>query len=283
MRNLDIASLRGLQAVAEYGSVTRAAEALHITQSALSMQMRRLESLFGRPVLEKAGRGIVLTDFAQALLRESRRLVAQNDAILARFTGERPKGRLRLGFSSDWLQLHVPRSVRAFRAAHPGVDLQMNDRMTRDLLVEFRRGDHDLIVTTEFDCPAEAHHLCKVDLDWFGAVGGRAWQQRPLPLANSQTCAYAPRSIAALERAGIDWVAVNIAGGIDSARVMTLADLGVNVYPRGVVMPGLVAIDHRGSLPPLPQTWINLYITRGPACALATDFAAILRAAIQEA
>ncbi|MGV3694341.1 MAG: helix-turn-helix domain-containing protein, partial [Paracoccus marcusii] len=56
MRNLDIATLRSLQAVAEYGAVTRAAEALNMTQSALSMQMKRLEEVFGRPMLAKAGR-----------------------------------------------------------------------------------------------------------------------------------------------------------------------------------------------------------------------------------
>ncbi|MDO5632862.1 MAG: LysR family transcriptional regulator [Paracoccus sp. (in: a-proteobacteria)] len=282
MRNLDIATLRSLQAVAECGTVTRAAEALNMTQSALSMQMRRLDETFGRPMLEKQGRGVVLTEFAQALLGESRRLVAMNDAIIARFTGRRPKGRLRLGFSSDWLHLHVPRGVRSFRQAHPDVDLRMNDSMTRDLLAEFQRGDHDLIVTTEFDCPPGAHHLCKVDLEWFGAVGGQAWRQRPLPMANTQSCAYIPVACAALDQAGIEWVSVNMAGGNDTNRVLTLADLGVNVHPRALSIPGLEVIDHGGALPPLPPTWINIYVTDGPACALATDFATHLRHAIME-
>ena len=282
MRNLDIATLRSLQAVAEYGAVTRAAEALNLTQSALSMQMRRLDEFFGRPMLERHGRGVVLTDFAAELLAESRRLVAQNDAIVARFTGERPKGRLRLGFSSDWLALHLPQSMRAFRAAHPGIELQMNDRLTRDLLPEFHRGEHDLIVTTEFDCPPGAHLLCKVPLEWYGAIGGSAWRRRPLPMANGQACAYYGPACAALERAGIEWSSVNGAGGADTNRMMTLADLGVNVHPRAIHLPGLEMIDHGGCLPPLPPTWVNIRIADGPGLVAATDFAACLRRAVQD-
>ena len=115
MRNLDIGTLRSLQAVAEYGAVTRAAEALNMTQSALSMQIKRLDDLFGEAMLQKQGRGIVLTDFATELLIEARKLVALNDAIVSRFTGERPEARLRVGLTSDWLFTKVAQAVRAFR------------------------------------------------------------------------------------------------------------------------------------------------------------------------
>ena len=71
MRNLDVATLRSLLAVAEYGAVTRAAEALNMTQSAISMQMKRLEEVFGRPVLVKQGRGVVLSDFGWRITTRS--------------------------------------------------------------------------------------------------------------------------------------------------------------------------------------------------------------------
>lgn len=213
MRNLDIGTLRSLQAVAEYGAVTRAAEALNMTQSALSMQMKRLEELFGRPMLQKAGRGVVLSDFAQDLLGESRKLVALNDAILSRFTGARPETRLRVGLTSDWLFTKVAQAVRAFRLDHPAVELVMNDARSKDLRAQMARGEHDVILTTEFDAPPAAMHLAKVDLAWFGATGGRAWQQRPLPIANSPHCAYYPVGMAALEMAGIEWLQVVSDGG----------------------------------------------------------------------
>ncbi len=283
MRNLDIATLRSLQAVAEYGAVTRAAEALNMTQSALSMQIKRLEDVFDRPLLEKAGRGVVLSDFAQELLVDSRKLVAMNDALLMRHTGERPKGRLRIGLSSDWLVLHVPRAVRRFRADHPQIEVAVTDRRSKDLLAHFDRGEYDVILTTEFSCPDHAHHLFKIDLAWFGAVDGQAWLQRPLPMANSMGCAYRPIGMQALEAAGIEYVNVADSGGDDTGHMMTLADLGVNIHPREITLMGVEVIDHGGALPPLPQTWLNMYLTDGPAAQSARDFASYVRRTLCEA
>ena len=280
IRNLDIATLRSLQAVAEYGGVTRAAEALNMTQSALSMQMRRLEDLFGRPMLERAGRGVNLTDFAQDLIGESRKLVALNDSILSRFTGAVPEIRLRVGLTSDWLFDRVAQAVRAFRSGHPTVELIINDARSKDLRVQMRRGEHDVILTTEFDAPPGAIHLAKVDLAWFGAVGGHAWRERPLPIANSPHCAYYPVGMAALEDAGIAWTQVVGEGGSDTWRVLAAADLGVTLLPRGIFTPGLEVVEHGGALPPLPPTWLNVYVADGPARAVAADFTGYLRRAV---
>ncbi|MDB6180613.1 LysR family transcriptional regulator [Paracoccus fistulariae] len=282
MRNLDIGTLRSLQAVAEYGAVTRAAEALNMTQSALSMQMKRLETLFDHPVLEKQGRGVMLTVFAHELLNESRKLVAQNDAIMARFTGQRPAGRLRLGLTTDWMFVHVPKAVRDFREANPNIEVVISDGRSNHLRQLFRQNDLDMIMTTEFDCPTGAQHLMKADLAWFGAIGGDAWTKRPLPLANSPSCAYFPRGIAALEAAGIEWEHTLGVGDCEANQVLTAADLGVNIYPRALPQPGLEVIDHGGALPPLPPTWLNVYITDGPAQAGAAEFAGFLRRAVSE-
>ncbi len=282
MRNLDIATLRSLQAVAEYGAVTRAADALNMTQSALSMQMKRLEEVFGRPMLVKVGRGVILSDFAQDLLGDSRKLVALNDAILSRFTGARPQTRLRVGLTSDWLFTKVAQTVRAFRADFPQVELIINDARSKDLRIQMRRGEHDVILTTEFDAPAGAIHLAKVDLAWFGATGGQAWRDRPLPIANSPHCAYHTVGMSALEQAGIEWLQVVSDGGTDTWRVLAAADLGLTLLPRGIRQPGLEVVDHGGALPPLPPTWLNVYVADGPARRTASDFAGYLRRVVCE-
>lgn len=280
MRNLDIATLRSLQAVAEYGAVTRAADSLNMTQSAMSMQIKRLEELFGTPMLLKQGRGVILSDFATELVMEARKLVALNDAIVARFTGRRPEGRLRVGLTSDWLFDRVAQSVRAFRQNNPGIELVINDGRSKDLRAEMKRGDHDVILTTEFETPPGATHLAKLDLVWVGAVGGAAWLERPLPIANSPHCAYTPVGLAALDKAGVEWVQMVSDGGSDTWRVLAAADLGVTILPRGITQNGLEPIDHGGALPPLPQTWLNVYVADGPARPLAAEFTGYLRSAV---
>lgn len=277
MRNLDIATLRALQAVAEYGAVTRAAEALNLTQSALSMQIRRLDDQMGQPMLLKQGRGVVLSDVATELLVDARKLVALNDAIIARFTGARPEGRLRVGLTSDWLFDKVAQAVRAFRRDNPRIELVINDARSKDLRAQMKRAEHDVILTTEFDAPPGAIHLAKVDLGWFGAIGGTAWSERPLPIANSPHCAYYQVGMEALDRAGIEWLQAVADGGSDTWRVLAAADLGVTLLPRGISQPGLELVEHGGALPPLPPTWLNVYVADGPERRIASDFAGYLR------
>lgn len=282
MRNLDIATLRSLQAVAEYGAVTRAAEALNMTQSALSMQIKRLEEVFDRPLLEKRGRGIVLTDFAQLLLIESRKLVAQNDAIIARFTGVRPDCRLRVGLTTDWPTRHFTGAVRRFREAHPSVEVVLTDGNSIDLVDQFERGELDVILTTEADCREQGVNLMKIPLVWVGAQGGTAWQQRPLSLTNALRCAFLKMAVVALDRAGIDWQHASGIGSCERNLMLAAADQGVNVLLGTQSRDGVQRIDHGGALPPLPVAFLNMYLSRGKVSAMAGEFGGYLRRAVQD-
>lgn len=282
MRNLDIATLRSLQAVAEYGAVTRAAEALNMTQSALSMQIKRLEEVFDRPLLEKAGRGVVLTDFAQLLLTDSRKLVAQNDAIISRFTGVLPDSRLRVGLTTDWPPLHLTHAVRRFRAAHPNVEIVLTDGGSIDLLKQFGRGELDIILTTEADCSEGGVNLMQVPLVWVGAHGGTAWQQRPLALTNGLYCAFLTIGVAQLERAGMAWEHASGIGGCERNLMLTAADQGVNILLQTQTRDGLQRIDHGGALPPLPPAFLNMYLTDGNVGDMASEFGCYLRRAVKE-
>ncbi|MCQ0971896.1 LysR family transcriptional regulator [Paracoccus sp. TK19116] len=282
MRNLDIATLRSLQAVAEYGAVTRAAEALNMTQSALSMQIKRLEEVFARPLLEKQGRGIVLSEFAQLLLTESRKLVAQNDAIIARFTGVTPDCRLRVGLTTDWPPLHLTQAVRRFREAHPNVEIVLNDGASVALLKQFEQGELDVILTTEADCGMDGTVLMTIPLVWVGAVDGTAWRQRPLMLTNALWCAFLHMGTAALNRAGIAWQHASGVGSCERNLMMTAADQGVNILLRTHTREGLQRIDHGGALPPLPSASLNMYLTKGKVAAMAGEFGGYLRRAVQD-
>lgn len=282
MRNLDIATLRSLQAVAEYGAVTRAAEALNMTQSALSMQIKRLEEVFDRPLLEKAGRGVVLTDFAQLLLTESRKLVAQNDAIIARFTGVQPDCRLRVGLTTDWPTRQFTAAVRRFREMHPTVEIVLTDGNSIDLIGQFDRGDLDVILTTEADCRDQGVNLMKIPLVWVGAQDGTAWQQRPLVLTNALRCAFLKMGVVALDRAGIAWQHASGVGSCERNLMLTAADQGVNVLLGTQTRDGLQRIEHGGGLPPLPPAYLNMYLTRGKVSAMAGEFGRYLRRAVQE-
>ena len=92
-RNLDLTALRSFVTVAESGGVTRAAQQLHLTQSAVSMQLKRLEESLNQPLLDRSGRGVSLTNQGEQLLSYGRRMLALNDEVMARMTGISPATR----------------------------------------------------------------------------------------------------------------------------------------------------------------------------------------------
>lgn len=95
MRNLDLTTLRSFAAVADNGGVTSAARMLNLTQSAVSMQIKRLEDLLGLTLLERAGRGVALTASGEQLLGYARRMIALNDEVYALLTHDALEGRSR--------------------------------------------------------------------------------------------------------------------------------------------------------------------------------------------
>ena len=112
MRNLDITTLRSFVAVADSGGVTRAAGFLHLTQSAVSMQLKRLEEMLGLSLLDRSGRGIALTASGEQLLVYARRMIALNDEVIGKLTDQAFEGQLTLGVPHDVVYPAVPQVLK---------------------------------------------------------------------------------------------------------------------------------------------------------------------------
>ena len=119
IRNLDISALRSFVAVADLGGMTRAAHKLNLTQSAVSMQVKRLETAFESPLVERVGRGIALTSEGQQLLSYSRQILRLNDEAWLRLTHQAFEGQVILGVPEDLVLPIVPSIMREFAGAFP--------------------------------------------------------------------------------------------------------------------------------------------------------------------
>ncbi|MCB1339914.1 MAG: LysR family transcriptional regulator [Pseudooceanicola sp.] len=259
IRNLDITTLRSFVAVADSGGVTRAAGFLHLTQSAVSMQLKRLEELLGLELLDRSGRGVALTASGEQLLAYARRMVALNDEVIARLTDQAFEGEIVLGVPHDIVYPAIPRVLQQFNAAFPRVRVQLLTLNTVSLKQKFARGECDMILTTEAEVPPGSERLASKALLWVGAIGGAAWRKRPLDLAQSRNCIFRPMVLRALDAAGIEW---NLAVDSDSDRTTEAtvsADLGVQALLEGTLPPHLEPVRHDGGLPELPAHHIVLY------------------------
>lgn len=259
MRNLDMTTLRSFVAVADSGGVTRAAGFLHLTQSAVSMQLKRLEELLGLDLLDRTGRTIALTASGEQLLAYARRMVALNDEVITRLTDHAFEGEITLGVPHDVVYPAIPQVLKQFHAAFPRVKVHLEASNTIKLKEQFARGKCDVIVTTEISVAPGGETLAEKELMWIGSPGGASWRQRPLRLAFCRFCTFRPEVVAALDRAGIAWEMSVETESDRTIEAAVSADLAVHAMIDDTHPPYLEQIDHDGALPPLPTQLINLY------------------------
>ena len=146
---IDIDQLRTFIAIAETGSFTKAAEVVHKTQSAVSMQMKRLEERLGKPIFARDGRASKLTEDGERLLDYARRIVKLNVEALAAFSDAELSGRVRLGVPDDYADRYLPEIMARFSRSYPGVELTVICEPSVDLLERIDANDLDLAIVTD--------------------------------------------------------------------------------------------------------------------------------------
>ncbi len=149
---LDVTRLRVLVAVARYGSVTAAARALNYAQPSVSHHLARLEAETGTKLIQRAGRGIRLTDAGRLLAERAAEVIGRLDAAeneLAAYTGLRA-GRLRLAAFPSALGTIVPAAAAMLREHQPGVDLRLTEAEPPEALRMLRAGYVDVALVFRY-------------------------------------------------------------------------------------------------------------------------------------
>ena len=277
-RNLDIALLRAFATAADRGSMTAAAETLHLTQGAVSQQIARLEALAGRALLDRARAGLRPTPAGERLLAQARRLVALNDSVWADLGGSAAEGAVRLGVPHDLAGARLAPVLKAHAAAWPRIDLSLHCGASPDLATAIDAGRLDLaLVESPWD--GEPGECLAIDrLVWTGARGGQAHERRPLPVSLvAETCAFRPAVLAALEADGRPWRTQFEGGSLDATAAMVRADLAVSAWLASAIPPGLDVLPPAAGLPELPAFAISLLGGAGPAPPAVAGLADLLR------
>lgn len=263
MRNLDMTTLRSLVAVADHGGVTRAATALNLTQSAVSMQIKRLEDMLDLTLFDRANRRVSLTASGEQLVGYARRMLDLNDEVVGRLTEEIYEGEVMLGVPHDIVYPVVPRVLKLFNMAYPRVKVHLRSSSTLELREALARGEVDVILTTEEGLTEGGETLTKMSLRWTGAHGGTSWKRRPLRLAFCRRCIFRPSVLRKLDAAGIDWEFAVDSEDDRAVEALVSADLAVGALLEDSIPPHLEAINPCGALPDLGVQKINLYARAG--------------------
>ncbi len=258
-RNLDLAALRSFVTVADVGGVTRAAGYLNLTQSAVSMQIKRLEDSLGLQLFLRAARKLAISPEGEQLLSYGRRMLALNDEALSRFAATSCSGAIRLGVPHDVVYPAVPGILKRMAQAYPMVQLNLVSSFTVLLKQAHARGELDVILTTEESPEAGAEVLSSRPLVWVGAPGGSAWQRRPLRLGFKDTCIFRPVAQSALDAAGIPWEMATGGESEQAVEATVAADLAISARMAGSLPDGTEPILADNQLPQLGSTKLAIY------------------------
>lgn len=276
---LDLSLLKSFATVARTGSISLAALEVGRTQSALSMQMQRLEAGVGHALLHRSGSGVRLTASGEKLLAHAQSLLSRHDEMLADMGGTALGGPVSLGCPDDYSIAFLPDLLRSFCALHPDVELRMVCAPTSELRPLLHRRQIDLALVSLPD----PHHGDVIRHERFVWVGDAPepdiLSQESLPLALSAPATLDYRAAcdameAVNRRYRVAFASNSLTGLIAIAR----SGRAISVITRSAVPPDLHVVS--SGLPPLPAIGIALELAEQRPSATARALGAHIRAVL---
>ena len=260
---LDIDQLRSFIAIADTGTFTRAADAVHKTQSAVSMQIKKLEETVGRPLFERDGRASRLTDEGERLLDYARRIVRLSGEALASFAEAELAGRVRLGLPDDYAERYLPEILARFSQSNPRVEVTVVCEPTPMLMERIENADLDLAIITQVNSRSSVSVIRRERLLWVTSSRHATHEQSPLPLALGRTfCTWRQAATAALDARAKPYRVLYSSWNSTAVGAAVLAGLAVSVLPESALRPGMRVLGPADDFPTLPSCKIALVRNR---------------------
>lgn len=181
--SLDSDLLRTFLAVVDTGNVTRAANVVGRTQSAVSMQIRKLEDVLGDALFERHSRGVVLTPQGLRLLDNARRIVTLLDDTAAAMRQPALDGAVRIGIPEEYINSTLPKALGTFAAVHPGVEVTVQQGASMTNIAALEAGELDLAVVFEPAGRTKNEVLMMDPTVWVTSEQHRTDERRPVPIA----------------------------------------------------------------------------------------------------
>jgi DNA-binding transcriptional LysR family regulator len=256
---LDLDQLQTFIMIADTGSFTRAAEEVHRTQSAVSMQMRRLEERIGKALFEKDGRINKLTEEGERLLSYARRMIHLNRETLAAFDDRRLEGTIRIGTPDDYADRFLPEIMARFARSNPRVELTVICEPTFNLVEHIKRGHLDLALVTHDDTKGQSEVVRREPLLWVTSANHATHEQEILPLAFGRpTCIWRRAACDVLDDMNRDYRILFTSWSATVITAAVLSGLAISVLPECALRPGMRVLGEADGFGALPECKIGI-------------------------
>ena len=281
---MDRALLRTFVAIAECGSFKGATLRMGRTQSALSMQIGRLEQELGQALFERGSRGVRLTEPGHRLLIQARRILRLMDETAASLSPTALKGVVRVGVSEEYGEPLLPQVLVSFASVHPHVDVSVFCDFSSRVDQAFEEGALDVAVTSCARKDAIGEILHHDQTVWATAWGHRIHEDDPLPLALfDRNCWWRESALDALESRDIRYRIAYSSSSTVGIQSAIAAGLAVGVISASMVPAGCRFLSSKEGFPQLPGSDIRLRVSSSAQGSAASSMAEAIRSAFHSA
>lgn len=257
--NIDTMTLQFFIAVADTRNITKAANRVGRTQSAISQQMAKLELMIGKPLFVR-GKDFRLTPEGEVFLGYARKLYALHRETIDRFKEPELQGEFRFGLPENFANIYLSDILVEFFRIHPRIFINVECDLTLNLYERFKRKELDMVLL-KMNRPEEIPFGVDVyseKLEWVHQANLIVDKNEPLPLILSpEPCVYRAKALKALESAQIKWRVVFSSPSFTSLIAAVNAGLGITVLPRTMI-PEQLEVMQDSSLPKLDDAHLCL-------------------------
>ncbi|MGY3482921.1 DNA-binding transcriptional LysR family regulator [Bradyrhizobium sp. USDA 4011] len=256
---LDPDLLQAFVAVADHRSFTRAAAALNRTQSAVSMQVKRLEERLRAELFHRSTSSVDLSAAGEGLLGYARRILSLNAEAVGRVRAHGTGGRVRLGVMDDYGTLIVPPLLKEFIANYPLIHVEMETGLTSSMTDRLGEA-YDLVIAMHPEGRGEGELLRTEQAVWAASATHRVEELDPLPVAlYPQGCLFRSWAMQALDKASRPWRLAFVSHSLSAVEAIAAQGLAVTVVKSGTFPPALRRLTARDGMPRLPRAEIRLH------------------------
>lgn len=279
--SLDSDLLRSFLAVARAGSVSGGAGRLLRTQSAVSVQLQKLEEIVGQRLFDRHGRGVSLTGHGEQLLPVARRVVEMLDQTVAGMRGGKTPGEIRLGIPEEYSDTLLPPILSGFAQERPGARILLRCGSSVEFPAALARGELDLALHTPETIAAPDTVVHREAAVWAGSAFHEAESRRPLPVALfDRACWWRERCLDLLREAGADYEIVCTSESVAGIRAAISAGVAIGVLPQSALTDRVRRLSD-ANLPHLGETPLVLTRSSGAQAELAESLSAIIAKAVR--
>lgn len=274
IKNLPTETLRAFVTIAELGSFTQAGDKLARSQSAISLQIKKLEALVGQSLFDRQGHRFELTAAGTTLMKYAVQMLQLNDRALGELDSQAIKGKVRLGIPSEFAIALLPKIVGNFARKNPQITLEVICDLSRNLNAGLRQQRYDLILSisdhpisdqairapsTDAQTNQQAQAIKRDRLVWVASTEHYQLREGPLPLIVApEGCIYRQRALAQLDQAKIPWQIIYTIMDLSGIQAAIEEGLGITALAESALPQGLKVIDPPYGSAPLGEIGLSL-------------------------